>query len=151
MARILGLLPAALLAASNDMGANAFDRELRNLGLGARRSEVLALYRTAKSIVSRSPDEPYRDPNGTPSGGELGTWPTKNKTGIVQNVTLVYRDRTTGQLNRTYYRYSSEGGVPRSHAMASAIDAYSGTAEQYNQDLVGAVHTSAYRLTPFGV
>lgn len=148
MPAILGALPAALLAAKGGLSANAFDRQLRELGMGARRSEVLALYRAAKGIVSRSPDEPFQDIRLNPAGNPLPAWPTAKATGIHQTVALIYRDRTTGAILQTYWGTSSELGVIREEAMATAINAYSDHAEEYNQDLIGAVHVAAYQNVP---
>lgn len=150
MARILGAFPAALLAARGGMSGNAFYRQLQSLGLGARRSEVLALYKEAKAIVSKTGDEVFADPTLVPTAAELQVWPTAKATGIAQNVTLTYRDRTTGEISKTYYRVSSDEGVTREEAISQAISAYSDAMERYKQELIGAVHTSAYRLVPTG-
>lgn len=149
MARILGLFPAALVAAKAEMGANAFYRELRSEGLAARRTEVLQLYKLATSLVARAPDEPFRDIGRIPSENELSVWPTKRATGVRQNVTLIYRDKVTGTLNRTFWSTSNAEPITREEAMAKSIDAYSSHAEDYNQDLIGAIHTGAYSYVPF--
>lgn len=148
MPRVLGLFPSSLVAARSGMSANAYYKELRNLGIAARRSEVLNLYKISRGIVARTPDEPFRDISQVPSGAELPPWPSKKATGVAQNVTLVYRDKTTGQIKQTYWRTVTDNGITREEALATAIDAYSDHAEQYGQELIGAVHTSAYRLTP---
>lgn len=148
MPAILGALPSALLAVKNGMSANAFDRQLRELGMGARRSEVLSLYRIASGIVARAPDEPFRDIRLNPASDTLPVWPTKKATGIHQTVALIYRDRVTGSILQTYWGTSSELGLIREEAMATAINAYSDHAEQYEQDLIGAVHVAAYQNVP---
>jgi hypothetical protein len=149
MARILGAFPAALVAARGGLSANAFVRELQTSGYGARRSEVLALYKVAQSVVTRTAEEPFRPLNQAPLQSEIGTWPSKGATGIVQTVSLAYRDRTTGTIKQTWWRNTSPNGITREEAIAAAIDAYSEHAESYEQDLIGAVHTSAYNLSPF--
>jgi hypothetical protein len=149
MARILGALPAALVAAKSGMSANAFARQLQELGIGARRTEVLQLYKQAIGIVSRSPDEPFKDIRLNPAGEPLEQWPTRSATGIHQTVMLIYRDRTTGTILQTYWGTSSLEGVTRETAMATAIGAYSDHSEEYNQDLIGAVHVAAYQNVPF--
>lgn len=149
MPAILGLFPAALITARRGYSANEFYRELQRLGLGARRSEVLELYKIAKGVVSRNPDEPFRDITQVPTGNEIAPWPTKKATGFAQVVTLVYRDRTTGSLNQTYWKTANPQPIVREQAMAAAISAYADQAERYNQDLVGAVHTSTYQNVPF--
>lgn len=151
MARILGLFPSALIAARGGLSGNAFYRELQSLGEAARRSEVLALYKIAQSIVSRSGDEPFRDIGSAPSDEVLPEWPTRKASGLMQTVALTYRDRTTGHIQQTWWSTKTEDGISREEAIATAIDAYSEHAENYDQDLIGAVHTSAYRLTPLGM
>ena len=148
MARILGLFPAALIAAQGGMSANQFYREQQELGYGARRSEVLNLFSIAKSVTTARPQEPFANPTGVPQLGPKDDWPTKNATGIRQNVTLVYRDRTTGQIKQTFYSTVNNQAISREAAVSQAIDAYSEHADSYGQDLIGAVHTSAYNLTP---
>lgn len=148
MARVLGLFPSALVAARGGMSANTYYRELRTLGLAARRSEVLQLFKIAKGITTKSPEEPFRDPYAVPADTELSTWPSKKSTGIAQTVTLTYRDKTTGHISQTWWRTVTPNGITREEAMATAIDAYSEHAESYDQELIGAVHTSAYRMTP---
>lgn len=135
-------------AVQQGMSANAFDRQLRELGLGARRSEVLALYKAAAGIVSRSPSEPFQDIRQNPASNPLPEWPTAKATGIHQTVALIYRDRTTGAILQTYWGTSSELGVTREEALATAINAYSDHADEYNQDLIGAVHIASYQNVP---
>ena len=148
MARILSVLPSALIAAREGMSANAFYRELQSLGLGARRADVLSLYKTAVGIVSRSGDEVFQDINNVPSASQISEWPSRKATGFLQTVTLVYRDRTTGTLAQTYWKTSNPQPIARETAIATAIDAYSDHAESYDQDLIGAVHTSTYQMNP---
>lgn len=148
MARILGLFPAALASARAGMSANAFYREQQLLGLGARRTEVLQLFKIARGIISRSEEEPFRNRSMAPTEEEIGQWPSRRATGVVQRVTLTYRDRTTGQIKQTYWATTNTDPLTRENAIAEAIDAYSEHAESYEQDLIGAVHTSAYRLVP---
>lgn len=150
MPRVLGLLPSALIAARGGLSANAYYRELRDLGIAARRSEVLDLYKSARSIVAGSQDEPFRDIYSIPAGTEVTAWPSKKSTGLSQTVTLLYRDKTTGKINQTWWRTVTPNGITREEALATAIDAYSEHAESYGQELIGAVHTSSYRLTPSG-
>lgn len=141
-------MPSALIAARGGMSANQFYRDLVALGLAPRRSEALQLFKVAKNIASRTPDEPFRPVNQVPSGPDVGMWPSKTGTGIVQTVSLTYRDRITGQIQQTWWRTVTPNGITRERALAMAVDAYSEHADSYEQDLIGAVHTSAYRLTP---
>jgi hypothetical protein len=149
MARILGLFPSALNAASGGMSASGWIREMQSIGLGARRGEMLELYKLARGIVARSPNEIFRDITQVPTASEIQVWPTKKAEGFAQVVTLVYRDRTTGKLNQTYWKTSNPQPMRREQAMATAISAYADSADRYNQDFVGALHTSTYQQIPF--
>lgn len=149
MARILGAFPAALIAARGGLSANAFVRQLAESGFGARRTEALQLFKIAKSITTAAPEEPFRDLSLVPDSSQLQSWPTKKATGIRQNVSITYRDRTTGQIKQTFWSTVGTSPLTREQAIATAIDAYSEHAEAYDQDLIGAVHTSAYNLVPF--
>lgn len=149
MARILGLFPSALVAASGGQSANEWIKTMQSVGLGARRGEMLELYKIARGIVSKSPDEIFRDITQVPTAAEISVWPTRKATGFAQVVTLVYRDRTTGALAQTYWKTTNPTPMRRETAMATAISAYADQAERYNQDLVGAVHTSTYQQVPF--
>jgi len=150
VARVLGLFPSALIAAAQNAGAGVYYKALRALGVAPRQSEAYALYRMAKSITVARGNDVFMSLGDNPAEGSLPEWPTRNAEGVRQNVSLVYRDRTTGNISRTFYSVTSEGGITREEAIAQAIDAYAGNAEAYNQDLIGAAHTSAYRLTPMG-
>ena len=148
MARILGLFPAALNAARDGLSANAFMNRLTELGIAPRRAEGLQLFKTAKSIVASHPDEPFRDQSSVPTANETALWPTRREAGVAQTVSLTYREAATGQIKQTWWSIKTPNGIAREQAVAMAIDAYSEHAESYNQELIGAVHTSSYRYAP---
>lgn len=148
MPRILGLLPSALLAARQGATASEYYAALRSRGMAPRSSEAYRLYGIAKNIVSRSGDEPFKPIDQVPTGEDLVAWPSKGATGVSQTVSLTYRDKATGVLKQTWWRTVSPNGITREQAVSTAIDAYAEHADRYGQDLVGAVHTSAYLLTP---
>lgn len=150
MPAILGLLPAALNAARGGMSANAFYRHLQSIGQGARRSDVLALFAEARGIVSHSGAEAFKDIAGKPDVNELPAWPTKDATGVKQTVTLLYRDKTTGKVLQTYWSTVNAEPLTRQEAVSRAVSAYAANNSIYATDVLGALHTSAYRLVPFG-
>lgn len=149
MPAILGLLPSALNAVSGGMSASAWIKEMQAIGMGARRSEMFELYKIAGAIIAKAPDEVFRDITQVPTASEIQVWPTKRAEGFAQTVTLIYRDRTTGKLNQTYWKTSNPQPLKRETAMATAVSAYADSADRYNQDLIGALHTSTYEQIPF--
>jgi hypothetical protein len=109
---------------------------------------MLQLWRIAKDIATHSPGEMFKDISATPHGSDIKDWPSKKATGIVQNITLTYRDKATGDIKRTFYRTKGTEAISREQAVAQAIDAYTDASERYGQELIGAVHTSTYNLVP---
>lgn len=150
MARILGLLPSALRAARAGLTASEWYKILRVQGIAPRQSEAYKLYSHAVSLVSNAPSEIGAPQSRKPVVSQLPVYPTKNATGVLQTVTLLYRNRTTGEMDKVFYRVTSKTGVSRQNAVKRAIEAYAGQAERYNQEMIGAVHSSAYRMEPAG-
>lgn len=148
MARILGLFPAALIAAKEGMSGAAFIRTVRALGMGARESEMRALLKVAYNTLKTNPDSAFENPDEVPDISAAQPWPTVAASGMSQRIELTYRVKATGTLITVPYAVSSENGVTRAEAIAKAIEAYKGKAEQYGQELVGAVHTKTFVLTP---
>lgn len=148
MARVLGLFPAALNAARGGMSANAFYRELQSEGIAPRRSEALQLYKIARTVVTRSEDEPFKPTSAVPTAGDIAQWPTRIRSGIIQNVVITLRDKTTGQVTSKPLSIKVEQAITRDAAIAKAVDLASEHADSYNQEIIGAVHTSTYELSP---
>lgn len=148
MAKILGLFPSAIDAAKAGASFRAWEREVRALGLGARSSEMNQLFRIAQQAVARAGNELGSPLEGTPSGGDFQPWPTKTATGYGQTVVLTYRDKATGHLNPVYYRVTTQTPLTRQEVVNMATAAYAGSAEEYEQEMVGAVYSSTARYIP---
>lgn len=150
MARTLGLLPSALRAARAGLTATEWYKLLRIQGIAPRQSEAYKLFSQAVSLVANAPNEIGAPQSQKPRVAELPVYPTAKATGVMQTVTLLYRNRTTGAINQVFYRVTSKAGVTRSQAVKKAVEAYAGNAENYDQEMIGAVHSSAYRMEPTG-
>lgn len=148
MARVLGLWNSAVKAAKGGLNASQWYSMLRAQGIAPRSSEAYALFRIAVKTAAGQPREIGANQKAVPRVGPDQLWPTKNATGIRQNVTLAYRNRTTGVITQTFYSTLTAKGITREQAVQQAIQSYSANAEAYDQDLIMAVHTSAYRLVP---
>lgn len=151
MARILGLLPAALIAAKEGMSARAFGRLMRELGEGARSSEMDKMYGLAKQMIATSGDEIFRNISLAPLPSEMTPWTSKGATGVRQNVSVIIRERSTGNIRSVPYSAYSATGTTREEAMASALSSYSTNNEAYNTEIIGAVHGATYQYTPSGL
>src|SRR5712691_4026734 len=104
MPAILASWQSALIAARGGMSANEFVRILQSLGMGARRTEALALFKIAKDTVIRAQDEPFPPTGAVPTADEIGDWATKRTTGFAHTVTITYRDKTTGHISQVWWR-----------------------------------------------
>lgn len=151
MARLLGLMPSALRAARAGLTATEWYKLLRVQGIAPRQSEAYKLYSYAVSLVANAPNEIGQPQSHKPQIAQLAAFPTRNATGVMQTVTLLYRNKATGAVNQVFYRVTSKSGVVRSKAVKQAIEAYAGQAENYDQELIAAVHSSAYRMVPTGI
>lgn len=148
MARVLGLFPAALNAARSGGSANAFYRELQAEGIAPRRSEALQLFKIARNVIDKSAGEVFKPTSAVPTAGDIAQWPTKIRSGIIQNVTVTLRDKTTGTVTSKPLSIKVEQAITRDAAIAKAVDLASEHADSYNQEIIGAVHTSTYELSP---
>ena len=143
-----GLFGSAVRAAREGLSAGAWLRALQAAGAGIRRQVGLRLFAEAKVTARESGLEPTRDITQVPALAEMPPIATRAEAGVLQTVRLVYRERVTGNLRVVFHTTKSENGVTRAEAVANAISAYQGHSEEYQTELVGAVHSSAVRMVP---
>src|SRR4029077_18929456 len=142
------LIPHALRAISEGSSANQFYRDLQASGAGVRRQVALRIFGQAKALAAEYGDEPTRPIDQNPVTPETRQWPTRQSSGVLQTVQLFYRERVTGNIIQRFYNVKTASGVTRSEAISQAIDANTGNAEKYQQELIGAVHTGVAILAP---
>ena len=150
MAKIVQNLGEALTAAAAGMNASAFERYLRSIGKGARSSEVRSLYAEVKAILRKAPDEPFRDITQVPLPSEMDPWGTKGSSQVRQNIAVIIRDRTTGNIRTEWFPVYSETGVTREQAMSAALGTFTSQNAAYNTETVGVIHGGAYQYIPRG-
>lgn len=143
-----GLFGSAVRAAREGLSAGAWLRALREAGAGIRRQVGLRLYAEAKAVAAEAGTEPTRDTTRVPELSEMPPIATRAEAGVLQTVRLVYRERVTGNIRTVFHTTKSTQGVTRQTAIDAAIAAYAAHAEEYQSELVGAVHSSAVRMVP---
>lgn len=146
-----GAWQVALDAARQGRTASYGLSAARAAGAGIRRQSFLRLYKLAVSHVVRTGEEAFRPVGSVPQAGEIGRWPTKEATGFGQTTTLIYRERLTGQIKQVYHTLRTDTLVSRIDAIRAAIGAYSGHAEEYEQDLIGVSYSSTLQYVPTDV
>lgn len=142
---------SALRAASEGMSASAWMRALTEAGTGIRRQVGFRLYGQAKALAAEYGSEPSRPLNQVPAGPEVRSWPTRASEGVLQSVQVFYRERVTGRIVQKFYNVKTPNGITRQEAIDKAISAYASNAEDYEQDLIEAVHTGTALLVPEAV
>lgn len=140
------LIPLALKAVGEGWSANRFAASLRESGAGIRRQVALRVFGQARTLAAEYGQEPARPLNQVPTLEESRQWPTRASSGVLQTVSLFYRERVTGNIVQRFYNVKTEEGITRQEAIQRAIDANSGNAGRYQQELVGAVHTGTALL-----
>jgi hypothetical protein len=143
-----GLFGSAVRAAAEGLSAGKWLAALKESGAGIRRQVGLRLFAEAKRVAAESAEEPSRELEQVPGPRELAPMATRAEAGVLQTVRLVYREKVTGNLRVVFHSTKSENGVTRQEAINSAIESYAQHSEEYQTQLVGAVHTSAIQLIP---
>lgn len=121
---------------------------LRFFGLGTRTQVFYRLWGQARAVVAEAGQEPTRPLGQVPTLAEMPPVATNGPEGVLQTVRLIYRERVTGNIRIVYHSSKTPEGMTRQEAIDAAIDAYAGHSEEYQTDLIAAVHSSAIRLTP---
>jgi hypothetical protein len=124
---------------------------LRFFGLGMRTQQFYRLWATARAVNAEAGLEPTRPLDQAPTLDEMPPVATNGPEGVLQTVRLIYRERVTGNMRTVYHSTKSDQAITRQEAIANAIDAYATHSEDYQTDLVAAVHTSAIQLVPVTV
>jgi hypothetical protein len=135
------LIPHALRAIGEGLSANQWAQALRESGAGMRRQVALRIYGQARSIAAEYGQESTRPLDQVPNRNEARSWPTRESDGVLQTVQIFYRERVTGNIVQRFYNVKTENGITRQQAIDQAIDANTGNASRYQQELIGAVHT----------
>jgi hypothetical protein len=94
-------------------------------------------------------DEPI---NRRPVASEIQRWDTAKAKGYIQQVEVLVRDRSTGEIMSIPFSVTGRTLVARSTALAKALEVYGGeNLKKYPQQLLGAVYTGTYQAVPVGV
>lgn len=92
----------------------------------------------------------YNEPvNLRPVAREIQTWTTAKARGYIQQVEVLVRERSTGQIISVPFSVSGRSLVSRRNAISQALTVYSDdNAKKYDQQVLGAVYTGTYEARP---
>jgi len=90
--------------------------------------------------------------NRIPTADEIKDWTTKSAKGYVQQVEVLIRDKTTGEVISVAYSRMGKTLISRNGVIKEALDTYGGeNAKRYPwQRILGAVYTGTYQAIPEG-
>ncbi len=104
--------------------------------------EIQAMLSSREGIY----DEPV---NLRPVASEIQTWTTAKAKGYIQQVEVLVRERSTGQIISVPFSVNGRTLVSRRNAILQALTVYSDdNAEKYDQQVLGAVYTGTYEARP---
>jgi hypothetical protein len=135
------VIPFAIKAANAGWSANQFVTALREAGAGMRRTVALKTFAQGRALAAEYGEEPTRALNAVPTFRESRQWPTRDSTGVLQTVKLIYREAVTDRVVTRFFNVKTPEGITRQEAIDRAISANADNEAQYQQTLIGAVHT----------
>jgi hypothetical protein len=141
----------ALLSVTEGQSARAGLANYRNAGGRiASQSWYRLVGEIQASLAAREGiyDEPL---DSVPVATEIRTWTTAKAKGFIQQVEVLVRERSTGQIISVPFSLQSKTLVTRREAIRAALDVYSDdNAEKYDQQILGAIYTGTYEARPKG-
>jgi hypothetical protein len=91
-------------------------------------------------------DEPIDE---VPYAHQIKTWTTAKAKGYIQQVEVIVREKSTGQIISVPFSVTGHKLVTRRQAMQQALDIYSDeNAQKYDQQILGAVYSGTYHARP---
>jgi hypothetical protein len=87
-----------------------------------------------------------------PVASEVKVWSTARAKGYIQQVEVLVREKSTGQIISVPFSVQGRTLVTRREAIRQALGVYSDdNAEKYDQQVLGAVYSGTYEARPSGV
>ena len=139
---------AVLDALNEGKSATAGLAAYRAAGGEVRTQTWYRLHGEVQSALAGRISEASAPLNRRPTGDEVTTWTTRNAAGYLQQIEVLVRDRQTGEVMAKPYSVTGDTMRSRGAAISEALDAYMGNADQYEEQVLGAVHVGAYELVP---
>lgn len=142
---------AAVHTAKQGMSGRAGLSAYRESGGRVANQTWFRMVGEARAMLAQRGDEISRPLNRRPTGEEIVTWHTRKKSGFIQQVEVMARDRETGAIIALPYSVKSQTLMSRQRAIDEALSAFTpeGT-DGEKQQILGAIHTGTYQMIPSG-
>lgn len=141
-------LSAVISSINAGLSATAGLRAYREAGGSVRTATWYRLHGEVQAAFSNTLSEAGRPGNRFPTEDELTPWSTVDATGYLQQVEVALRDRTTGEVYFKPFSVTGDVLLTRNAAVEEAIASYQEGADEYDEQVLGAVHVGAYELVP---
>lgn len=123
-------------------------RQFREAGGEVRTATWYRLHGEVQAAFGNTLAEAGRPGGRTPTLDETTQWSTVSATGFLQQVEVALRDRSSGEVYFKPYSISGEGLLTRNAAIEQAISSYQEGSDEYDEQVLGAIHVGAYELVP---
>jgi len=139
----------ALLAVEDGWSATAGLDRFRAEGGAIRNDTWYRMYSEIKtSLAGRAGT--YNEPvNRIPTASEVKQWTTAHAKGYIQQVEVLVRDKTTGEVYSAPFSLAGKTLRSRAAVLKHALEQYTGDSEEkYAQKVLGAIYTGTYQMIP---
>lgn len=92
--------------------------------------------------------------NRRPTAAEITRMPTRNATGFIHQMEIVYRVKGTNEIGIRPFSYAIEGVVSRQTAIDYAMGMFGEGVQEGpygDQEILGVAYTGTYELVPGGI
>lgn len=149
----MALYPGTWAAESIKLGLSANEglRQFRAGGGHVGRSAWLALRAEAGTALAARPAEMSANINSIPTNINTLRFENGNKTGFLQQVELLIRNKGTDVVTNRPFSIRTDTLMTRAEAIAKAIDIFAQNTDEYEEGTaiqLGAVYTGTYQLVP---
>lgn len=123
--------------------------EFRNAGGHLADRTWYRLYAEIKTSAATIAEKLGQGVSRVPTAGEIQIWETATAKGYIQQVEVLARDRTTGEVISIPFSLTGKTLRSRAAVIKEALSVYTGdNAGKYDQQILGAVYSGTYEARP---
>lgn len=146
------ILSAAIRTVKEGLSANEGLRQALSAGLHVQRQTWLRMVGTVQRDLADQISEVTRPLNRKPGPDEIHGYVSKRATGYIHYVDVMVKDRATGAVVFRPYSVKRSALLTRREAVNEALAGFRkailDSPSEYDEQVLGAVHTATYQYIP---